>query len=299
MLTFVVIGGGFVGTELVGELSEFLPNISRAYKNVAASEIRLVLLQAAPRIAMEFEEKMSDYIADVLKRRGVDIRVDTIAERIDADRVILKGGEQIVAETIIGAMGVTPSPLLAPLPVERSHKGAVITDAQMRVPGRPGVWAIGDCASIPSPDGKPYPPHAQHALREAKVLAHNITATLRGSPDLRPFVYETKGLLAALGHYTGVGRIGKVRLYGFIGWWVWRTYYLFQMPQWSRRVRIVIDWTVALLFRTDVVQLDLQRERDALQCVISRGAATPTALPPSTTPAATAGTAAAPAGRPS
>ena len=269
-LTFVVIGAGFVGVELAGELSEFLPQVSRAYRNVSASEIRLLLIEAGPRIAPEFDDKMAAYIVDKLTRSGVEIRVSTPCERIEPDRLILRGGEQVVAETIIGAMGVTPSPLIAQLPVEKSRKGAVVTDAELRVKGRPGVWAIGDCASIPSPDGKPYPPLAQHALREAKVLARNITTTLRGGSELRPFVYETKGLLASLGHHRGVGRIGKFRVYGFIGWWLRRSYYLFQMPQWSRRVRIVIDWTVALLFRNDVVQLDLQRERDAIRDAIRR-----------------------------
>src|SRR5262249_40216323 len=117
----------------------------------------------------------------------------------------------------------------------------------------------------PSPDGKPYPPLAQHALREAKVLARNIVGVVRdgGNAKLKPFVYETKGLLAALGHYRGVGQIKRFRIYGFLAWWVWRSYYLFQMPQWSRRLRIVIDWTVGLLFHNDVVQLDQIREKDA------------------------------------
>ena len=263
-LTFIVIGAGFVGVELAGEMSEFLPNISRAYRNVSASEIRLLLIEAGPRVAPEFEEKMAAYIVRKLTESGVEIRTSTPVERVERDRVILKGGEAIVAETITGAMGVTPSPLVQALPVEKSRKGAIVADAELRVKDRPGVWAIGDCASIPSPDGKPYPPLAQHALREAKVLAHNIAATLRGAKHLRPFIYETKGLLASLGHHRGVGRIGKFRVYGFIGWWLRRSYYLFQMPQLSRRVRIVIDWTVQLFFRNDVVQLDLQRERDAL-----------------------------------
>jgi NADH dehydrogenase len=265
-LTFVVIGAGFVGVELMGEMSVFLPNVSRAYHNIARNELRFVLLEAGPRIAPEFDEKMSAYMTKVLQKRGVEVRVSTPVERIEPGRVILKGGETIEAETVIGAMGVTPAPLIATIPVEKSRKGAIVTDAEMRVPGRAGVWAIGDCASIPSPEGKPYPPLAQHALREARVLACNLIAMLRGRPqEVRPFVYETKGLLAALGHYNGVGRIKKVRLYGFVAWWVWRSYYLFQMPQWSRRLRIVIDWTVGLFFRNDVVQLDLTPERQALK----------------------------------
>jgi NADH dehydrogenase len=129
----------------------------------------------------------------------------------------------------------------------------------MRVKDRAGVWALGDCASIPSPGGKPYPPLAQYALREAKVLAANIVATIRGG-ELRPFVYETIGLLTALGRYKGIGRIRKLRLKGFAAWWVWRSYYLFQMPRWSRRLRIMVDWTVALLFKNDVVELEMNRD---------------------------------------
>ncbi|MGH7176192.1 MAG: NAD(P)/FAD-dependent oxidoreductase, partial [Tepidisphaeraceae bacterium] len=118
--------------------------------------------------------------------------------------------------------------------------------------------ALGDCASIPTPDGKFYPQLAQHALREAKCVARNIVASLRNQP-LQPFIYQAKGSLAALGRYRGVGRIYKFRLKGFAAWWVWRTYYLFQMPRWERRIRVMIDWAVALLFRNDVVQLDLTR----------------------------------------
>ena len=262
-MTFVVIGAGFVGVELAGELTEFLANVCRTYNNVHREEIRIELIEAGPRIAPEFEESMSNYIATVLRRRGVTVRTATPAQRIEPGRVILPDGTVIDSQTILVATGVTPSPLVATLPVEKSRKGAIVVDAEMRVKDRPAVWALGDCASIPDPTGKPYPPLAQHALREAKVLARNIVKTIRGEADLEPFVYETKGLLAAIGHYNGVGRIKKIRLKGFLAWWVWRSYYLFQMPQWSRRARIIIDWTVALLFRIDVVQLDLMREKEA------------------------------------
>jgi NADH dehydrogenase len=261
-LTFVVVGAGFVGVEIAGELTEFLPNIARAYRNISEREIRYELIEAGPRVAPEFEEAMSAYVVKVLGRRGMSIRVNTLVERIEPGRVILKGGEAIESETILVATGVTPSKLVAELPVEKNHKGAIIVDAMMRVKDRQGVWALGDCAAIPSPDGRTYPPLAQFALREAKVLAGNIVASLRGAGDdaAKPFVYETQGLLASLGRYTGVGKIRWFRIHGFFAWWVRRTYYLMQMPQWSRRVRIVIDWTVALFFRNDVVQLDLTRE---------------------------------------
>jgi NADH:quinone reductase (non-electrogenic) len=258
-LTFVVIGAGFVGVELAGELSEFVENVARYYRNVDRKEIRLELIEAGPRIAPEFEESMSDYAASVLKRRGVNIRTSASVNRIEPNAIHFANGEVIRADTIVLATGVLPAPILASLPVEKTRKGAVAVDAMMRVKDRPGVWALGDCASIPSPSGKPYPPLAQHALREAKLLAANIVATIRGG-EVRPFIYETIGLLTALGRYKGIGRIRKLRLRGFAAWWAWRSYYLFQMPRWSRRLRIMIDWTVALLFKNDVVELEMNRD---------------------------------------
>jgi NADH dehydrogenase len=264
-MTFVVVGAGFVGVELVGELSEFLHNVKRHYRNVSHNEIRVEIIEAGPRVAPEFEEPMSRYIEKVLRKRGVNVRDNTPVERIEPNRVHLRGGEIIESETIVLAAGVSPAPLIAALPLEKSRKGAAVVEPTLRVKQFNNVWALGDCASIPSPSGTPYPPLAQHALREARVLAENLTRTVRDRTDLKPFIYETIGLLASLGHYRGVGRIRSVRLYGFAAWWVWRSYYLFQMPQWSRRIRIMIDWTVALLFSNDVVQLDPVREIDARQ----------------------------------
>jgi NADH dehydrogenase len=263
-LSFIVIGAGFVGVELIGELTEFLHNVSRAYHHIRPEEIRYELIEAGPRVAPEFEESMSQYIVKVLSVRGVQIRTNTPVERIEPEKVILKGGETIESETILLATGVTPARLVKELPLEKNKRGAIVVDSAMRVKDRPGIWSLGDCAAIPSPEGKPYPPLAQFALREAKVLAKNIVQSMRHpGAEPHPFVYETRGLLASLGRYTGVGRIKWLRIHGFFAWWVRRSYYLFQMPQWSRRLRIMIDWTVALLFRNDVVQLDLVRESDA------------------------------------
>ena len=262
-LTFVIVGGGFVGVELTGELTEFLRSVARHYRNVRRTDIRVELIEGRARVAPEFEEPMSRYIERVLRSRGVNVRDNTYVDSIHPQRVHLRGGETIDAETIILAAGVSPSPLLATLPLEKTRKGAVLVAPTMRVNQRNNLWALGDCASIPSPTGQPYPPLAQHALREARVLAENLTRVVRGRIDLKPFVYETIGLLASLGHYRGVGRIRGLRLYGFAAWWVWRSYYLMQMPQWSRRIRIMIDWTVALLFSNDVVQLDPVREADS------------------------------------
>ena len=263
-LTFVVIGGGFVGMELMGELTVFTRRLCRVYKNIRPEDVRYELIEAAGRIAPEFDEKLADYATDVLRSRGVSVRVNTKVDSIEDGRVNLPGGEVIPAETIVISTGVAPPPLLRDLPVEKSPRGAVMVEPTMQCKSRPEVWALGDCAFIPSPSGKPYPALAQHALREARVLARNIAASLCGG-KLEPFVYETVGNLAALGHYDGVGKVYGIRLRGFIAWWVWRSYYLFRMPQWRRRVRVMVDWTVSLLFGTDIVQLDLVPEDRLIQ----------------------------------
>ncbi len=259
LLSFVVIGGGFVGVELVGELTIFTKRLARIYPNIQPSEIRIELIEAAARIAPEFDASLADYAAEVLKKRGVRIRVNTKVDRIENAKVLLPSGEVIPTRTVIIATGVTPAPLLKDLDLEKDKRGAVIVEGTMRVKDRPEVWALGDCASIPSPSGKPYPPLAQHALREAKVLADNIAASLAGR-EPKPFNYDTVGNLAALGHFNGVGKIYGIRIRGFIAWWVWRTYYLLRMPQWHRRIRVMLDWTVALFLGSDIVQLDLTRE---------------------------------------
>ena len=148
---------------------------------------------------------------------------------------------------------------MAGLPVEKDKRGHVVVDGTMRCPSHPEVWALGDCACIPAADGKPYPNLAQHALREAKVLARNIFGVLNSRPP-QPFVYDTLGMMGSLGHGKAFGQLLKVRVRGVVAWLVRRTYYLLQMPGWRRRLRIMIDWTFALLFRPDVVKISLDSE---------------------------------------
>jgi NADH:ubiquinone reductase (H+-translocating) len=256
LLTIVIVGGGLVAVELAGELREFTANLAKLYPRVNAEDVRLEMLEARPHIAPEFDDELRDYAARTLTRRGVRIRTETRVDRIEEGRVYLADGEVISSETIILATGVVPSPLVASLPLEKDRKGRALTDPTLRCKGRKNIWALGDCASIPDPTGKPYPPLAQHALREARVLAENLVRSMHGH-GLQPFVYETKGTLAALGHFKGIGKVKGFRIRGLLAWWVWRTYYLFQMPRWDRRLRVLIDWTVALFFKNDIVQLDL------------------------------------------
>jgi NADH dehydrogenase len=148
---------------------------------------------------------------------------------------------------------------VAELPVEKDRHGRIVVEGTMRCPSHPEVWALGDSAVVPAPDGQPYPSLAQHALRESKVLARNIVGALDGRPP-EPFVYSTMGMMGSLGHGKAFGQLLGVRVHGVLAWFIRRTYYLLQMPGWSRRLRIMIDWTFALLFRPDIVKISLDSE---------------------------------------
>lgn len=257
LLTIVVVGAGLVGVELVGELTEFTRTLRRSYPRVQEDEISFHLIEAGPKVLPELERELAEHAVRALRSRGVDIRTETPVGLIEPRLLHLRGGETLTAATIVLATGVMPAPLLKNLAIQKDARGRVVVDAMMRAADKINVWALGDCAAIPDPRGNPYPPLAQHALRQARVLAGNIAAVISGTGRLQPFEYTSLGTLAALGHFDGVGRVLKVRLRGFLAWWVWRSYYLMQMPRWERRLRIMLDWTVALLFRNDVVKLDL------------------------------------------
>ncbi len=258
-LTCVIIGGGLVGVELFGELTAFADRIEPFYKHIRRDEVRIVLLQAGDRLMPEIDPKLAAYGTKVLrKRRDADIRTGAKVKSIEPGKVHLPE-ETIEAETIVLAAGIVPSPVVSELPVEKDRHGRIVVDGTMRCKSHPEVWALGDCAMVPAADGTPYPSLAQHAIREGKLLAKNIAAALDGRPP-QPFVYTTLGMMGSLGYCKGFAQMIKLRVRGFPAWLVRRTYYLLQTPGWRRRLRIMIDWTFALLFRPDIVKISLDRE---------------------------------------
>jgi NADH:ubiquinone reductase (H+-translocating) len=262
-LTFVVIGGGLVGAEVFGELTAFMDEIVRYYPRIRRDEIGLHLLQAGDRIMPEISETLANYSTRVLSlRSGVRIRTNASVERITQGRVHLKD-EVLEASTIILSAGITPSPIVARLPLEKDRRGKLIVDGTMQCKQRPEIWAAGDCASIPDAEGKPYPELAQHAMREAKVLAENIYATIHDRP-LKPFVYKSKGIMASLGQHRGIAATMGIPLRGFTAWWIRRSYYLLVIPRMAQRIRLVFEWTLALFFAPPLSKLDLRTEREML-----------------------------------
>jgi NADH dehydrogenase len=257
---------------LLGELTALVDEITPLYRKVRRDEVRFILLQSGERIMPEITPMLADYGARVLGgRRGAEIRTHAGARAIEPGRVHLTD-ETIESETIVLVAGIVANPVVASLPVEKDKHGHIVVEPTMRFKSHPEVWALGDCASIPSPSGKPYPNLAQHALREAKVLARNIYAILDGRAP-QPFVYHTLGMMGSLGHCRAFGQLLSVRLHGFVAWFVRRSYYLLQMPGWSRRLRIMSDWTFALLFRPDIVKISLDTETALLLREAATGAA--------------------------
>ena len=262
-LTVVVIGGGLVGIELLGELTAFADDVLRFYPRLRRDEIRFLLFEAGARILPEIDETLAVMAARVLQRRGADIRVSTPVGSIEAGHVRV-ANEIIEAGTIVLAAGIVPSVIATAIPVAHDDRGRIAVDGTMRSRSHTHVWALGDCAAIPGPDGRPYPALAQHTVREARHLARNIQAVIEERVPT-PFVFRPLGTMASLGHTRAVARVLGVRLTGFLAWWIRRTYYLFQMPRWDRRLRIVLDWTVAVFFRPDITKVDLRVERDQVR----------------------------------
>jgi NADH:ubiquinone reductase (H+-translocating) len=262
-LTVIVIGGGLVGIELLGELSAFADDVLRFYPRLQRDEIRFVLFEAGARVLPEIDAELAVVAARVLQRRGADIRISTPVLAIEAGRVRV-ANEIIDAGTIVLAAGIVPSAIAGAIPIEHDQRHRIAVDGTMRSRSHSNVWALGDCAAIPGPDGRTYPALAQHTVREARHLARNIQAVLNGHAPT-PFVFRPLGTMASLGHTRAVARVFGFRLTGFVAWWIRRTYYLFQMPRWDRRLRIVLDWTVALFFRPDITKIELQVEREQVR----------------------------------
>jgi NADH:quinone reductase (non-electrogenic) len=262
-LTVVVIGGGLVGTELLGELTAFADDVLRFYPRIRRDEIRFHLFEAGPRILPEIDEKLAVVASRVLQRRAADLRVATPVRSIERGRVQL-ANDTIDAGTIVLAAGIVPSAIATAIPVVHDQRGRIAVDETMRSRSHPRIWALGDCAAIPGPDGRLYPALAQHTVREARRLARNIQAVIEGRLP-SPFVYRPLGTMASLGHTRAVARVFGVDLTGFAAWWIRRTYYLFQMPRWDRRLRIILDWTIGLLFRPDITKVELRVEREQVR----------------------------------
>jgi NADH:ubiquinone reductase (H+-translocating) len=258
LLTFVVAGGGFAGVETVAGINDFVREAVRYYSNLKENMLRIVLVHPGPVILPELGEKLGRYAEKKLTQRGVEILVNTRVTAVTENCVALSTDENIESKALIWTAGTSPNPVLDSLPCVK-ERGRLKVDEMLRVPDWPGVWALGDCALVPdSKTGRYHPPTAQHALREGKTLARNLSAGIRGG-TMKPFSFSTIGQLAAIGRRTGVANILGINFSGFLAWWTWRTIYLSKLPRFEKKLRVALDWTLDLLFTKDLVQFQTFR----------------------------------------
>jgi NADH:ubiquinone reductase (H+-translocating) len=250
-LTFVFVGAGYAGVEALAELADLVRDALRFYPTLQAEPQHWVLVDAAPKILPEIASRLGDYAAELLRRRGVDIRVSTTLEEVEPHAVRLSDGSHLLTSTVVWTAGVKPNPLLGELGLPLDDRGRVVVDETLRVRSAEHVWALGDGAAVPNAatPGRTDPPTSQHALRQARRLVKNLAG------ERRAYRYRTLGEVATLGRYKGIANILGFPVKGFLGWWVTRTYHLYQLPLVSRKLRVVTDWTVALFFRRDIVEL--------------------------------------------
>jgi len=252
-LTFVFVGAGYAGVEALAELSDLVRDALRHYPSLRGEPQRWVLVDAAPKILPEIPSRLGEYAARQLTKRGMEIHVGTTLESVEADAATLSNGERIPTHTVVWTAGVKANPVLSQFGLPLDERGRVKVDGTLRVEGHEHVWALGDGAAVPNlatPDAVD-PPTSQHALRQARRLAKNLS----GEPE--PYRYRMLGQVATLGRYKGIADVLGLRLTGFLGWFVTRTYHLYQLPLLSRKLRVVTDWTTSLFFRRDIAELSM------------------------------------------
>src|SRR5947209_1557012 len=261
LLSVVVVGGGFSGAEVAGEIADLLKESCRFYSCVPREEVRVTLLHRGERILPELPPTLGEFARLKMTARGIDIRLKSEAAAVTEWGVRLKSGGEVPAATVVCTIGTTANPLLAAagVPMER---GRVKTEPDFRVAGLDSVWALGDCAAVPNAyDGKPSPPTAQFAVRQGKQLACNLAAAIAGKPT-KPFRFHPLGAFASIGNRRAVGQVFALRFSGLPAWFLWRGIYLSKMPTFARKFQIAFDWLWQLFFPRDIVQLNLwQTER--------------------------------------
>jgi NADH:ubiquinone reductase (H+-translocating) len=251
-LTFVFVGAGYAGVEALGELRDLVEDALRFYPELVGVERRWVLVDAAAKILPEVPSRLGEYAAAELARRGVEIHVSTTLASCERGKAVLSNGLEIPNRTLVWTAGVRANPILAELGFPLDDRGRIRVGPTLRVEGSGAIWSLGDCAAVPNHvTGTVDPPMSQYALRQARRLAQNL------SGDEERYGYRPLGQVGTLGRYKGIAEVLGVRVRGFPAWWITRSYHLLQLPLFSRKLRVVFDWTVGLFFRRDVAELSL------------------------------------------
>jgi NADH dehydrogenase len=262
LLTYVVVGAGFAGAELMGGMNDFVRGALWYYPNLKQEEVSMVLIHPGDRILPELSESLAVYAQEKLVQRGVSLQLKTKVTDCAPGQVVTSQSA-FGAETIVWTAGNVPHPICSQVGAEVDRRGAIMTDEHLRVKGVDRLWAIGDCALIPDLiTGKNCPPTAQYAQREAKAAAYNIHAVMTGQP-VKPFSFRSIGSLAVLGHLTACAEIRGLKFSGLLAWLMWRGIYLVKLPTLEKKIRVLFDWVIDLFFPRDLGSFPLSGEEFA------------------------------------
>ncbi|MEU2672868.1 FAD-dependent oxidoreductase [Streptomyces sp. NPDC007164] len=257
-LTFVVVGGGYAGVEALAELEDMARYTSRYYHNIKAEDLKWILVEASGRILPEVGETMGTYAIRELRGRNIDVRLDTRLESCEGRIAVLSDGSRFPTRTLVWTAGVKPAPVLAATDLPTDERGRLRCTAELAVEGVEHAWAAGDAAAVPDltsdEAGRKTAPNAQHAVRQAKVLAGNILASIAGEP-LKEYRHSYAGSVASLGLHKGVAHVYGRKLKGCPAWLMHRTYHLSRVPTFNRKARVLAEWTLAGLFKREIVSL--------------------------------------------
>jgi NADH dehydrogenase len=257
-LTFLFVGGGFAGVEALGELEDMARYAARYYHNVNPDDMKWILVEASGRILPEVGEEMGRYTVTELRRRNIDVRLETRLESC-ADRVaVLSDGARFPTRTVVWTAGVKPHPILAATDLPLNERGRLKCTPQLTIEGTTHAWAAGDAAAVPDvtagEPGRECAPNAQHAVRQARVLGDNIVHALRGEP-LTTYAHKYVGSVASLGFHKGVAHVYGRKLKGYPAWFMHRAYHLSRVPTFNRKARVLAEWTLSGLFKREIVSL--------------------------------------------
>jgi NADH dehydrogenase len=261
LLTFVVVGAGHAGTELMAALEELTRGILlRHYPSIPRSAVRLVLVGSA--VLPQTATNLAAYAKEQLLARGIELETSRAAA-VSADGLSLQDGRVIPSDCVIWTAGNRVSPVVANLSLAKARDGRLLVNAYFQVQGAPDVYALGDNAAQTDPHtGQPYVATAQVAIRQARALGRMLEAELTGR-ERRPFRFRLLGEMVPLSRRTAVADLRGIKLLGFPAWFLWKTVYMLKLPTLAARVRVVLDWTVELFFERDVSELTVGEERGA------------------------------------
>ena len=261
LLTFVMAGGGFSGVEGIAALEDLLRGALRYYPDIHRHELRFILVSLEQRLLSEVDERLGAYVVRNFRRRDIDVRLGTGVSAVTEHSAILTTGDVIPTRTVIWTGGIKVNPVVQNFDLPRNQRGALLVNSRLQVIDHPNIFALGDCAAVPLPNGRGfYTPTAQNALQQGPVAAENIVALIRGSQRLKSFTFQPRGSLASLGQRQAIAEMGSLRLSGLTAWLAWRAIYLAKMPTLANKLRVGLDWIKELVTPVDTVQLPIWKE---------------------------------------